>query len=115
MKLRKTLYEQKYNVLFHNGPNTDGQYRTIIDAESTDDAMNKAYSLPQAKQYDNVTVSQRFSDTEKSRYMVNFKILSYINGERQPRYDSSDYMGVNARSENEAKYYYMKYFFQQNK
>ena len=96
---------KEFDVTFYDGPNSDKSERLIIKAHSSDEAMDKAYDMPQAKRYDNVIVGERA--TGLTSYIVAFYANRVFNGKVE-NYVSEERLIFNAENESQAKAAYNK-------
>lgn len=96
---------KEFDVVFSDGPNSNGSERVIVKAHDTDEASKKAYNMPQAKRYDNVIVSERAKGNVA--YIVAFNYNYVINGKVDSRVGEGRIV-FNADNENEAKRAYNK-------
>lgn len=90
---------KEYCVSFHDGPESDREHRVDIMAENSDDAFSKAYRMPEAKRYSNVTIFEK----PKGKTTIGLEI-EYTDTVFKQTFHG--YVFVNANSEREAKDWY---------
>lgn len=98
-----------YKAIFHDGPLSNRKETVLIKANSSTEAQEKAYEMPQSKKYDNLIVSE--FDDKVAGYMVNFVGETFINGERTPQYDVDEYLALKSTSESDAHDFYMRKYY----
>ena len=103
--LEEAIEEKEFEATFHDGPNSDRKERVIIKAKDVDDAMEKAYRMPQAKRYSDVIVGERVSGL--TAYMVVFHYNYVFQGKVDSK-QGEDRLVFNAESEYQAKAAYNK-------
>ena len=96
---------KEFNVIFHDGPYSDRKERLIIKAHDSDEAMEKAYDLPQAIRYKYVAVCKRAEG--KVAYMVAFE-YNYVFRGKVESDKGEGYIAFNANNESEARRAYNK-------
>ena len=96
---------KEFDINFNDGPNSNRSERLIIKAHNSDEAMEKVYTMPQARKYDNVIVSEIIPG--KTAYMVAFK-YDYVFGGKVDSNKSSEYIAFNANNASEARRAYNK-------
>ena len=107
--LNKILEEddklKEFNVEFYDGPYSYRFERLIIKAHNPDEAMEKAYGLPQATRYNYIGVQERAQG--KVAYMVAFE-YNYVFRGKVDSDKGEGYIAFNANNESEARRAYNK-------
>lgn len=98
---------KRFDLTYTDGPESDRKVRVIVEAENSDEAMQKAYRRPEANWYRNVWVSERVEGT--TAYMVAFNYNYVFDGKVDQR-TGEGYIVINADDEAEAKRAYHKMF-----
>lgn len=95
---------KKYKLDFYDkcGCTTTREERIIIEANSLDEAREKAYSLPQARRYDNLIVGEYIEGM--ALYGVEILGVEYWEG-KQAGYNVEIYLSFNAKSESDVRRY----------
>ena len=98
---------KKFELDFYDkcGNTTTRQERIIIEANSLDEARDKAYNLPQAKRYDNLIVGEYIEGM--ACYGVEIEGLEYWKGQRDYQHKQDIRLFFNAKSENDIRRYYV--------
>lgn len=96
---------KEFDVTFHDGPNSDRRERLIIKAHNSDEAMEKAYKMPQAWRYKNFVLGERVKG--KTAYMVAFE-YNYVFRGKVDSDKGEGYIAFNANNESEARRAYNK-------
>jgi hypothetical protein len=98
---------KKYELDFYDkcGCTTTREEKIIIEANSLDEARDKAYNLPQARRYDNLMVREYIEGL--ASYGVEIIGVSYFKGKTDSRYKQDIRLFFNAKSENDIRRYYV--------
>jgi len=108
----KGLVEAIYDVTYFDHPNSDRKAKITIEASSKEEAEKMVYARPEAKQYDNVVWGLRGSNAEGIYgYMVVFDYEYYYNGKPDSYKPYDERMLIKAKSESQAKRYYMNHYY----
>lgn len=101
---------KKFELDFYDkcGSTTTRQEKIIIEANSLDEARDKAYNLPQAKRYDNLIVGEYIEGM--ACYGVEIEGLEYWKGQRDYQHKVDIRLFFNAKSESDVRRYVNKNF-----
>lgn len=110
--VKASKFEAEFYTKDAAGIGTIASTKVIIEADNLDEAMDKAYKLPESRRYDNVMVSSYTSDRLQV-YMINAQVKIYKNRFNSDKHsylsypgDNEIYVSIKAPSENAARNYY---------
>ena len=91
----------EFCIDFHDGPEGNRSVRRDIMAENSDDAFRKAYRMPEAKHYSNVTIYKK----PQGKTCIG---IEFIYTDTVFKQDFHGYVFVDANSEREASDWYCR-------
>jgi hypothetical protein len=99
---------KKYELNFYDkcGNTTTREEKIIIEADSLDEAKEKAYKLPQVRKYDNLIVGEYIDGM--ACYGVQIRGVEYYNGKASYSHKAEVCIWLNAKSEEEIRRYFRK-------
>ena len=97
---------KKYNALFRTGVGGEHK-RVVIEAENSDEAIKKAYNMPEAYYYEEVMISERGEGT--AAYYISYNYNYVFDGKVSDEI-GENWIPINAENEEEAAAAWKKLF-----